>query len=198
MKGALRLVATGAALAFAAPPASAHLVQTGFGTFYDGIAHLVLTPADVLVVLALALFAGLRGRPESRSVALVLPLAWFAGGLLGRAYPGIGELPWATTATVLAGGLLVATNARLPRWAVELLAGLVGLLHGSVNGATMAPGGVDVFALVGLALAVFTLACLVPAVVVGLRAEWTRIAVRVAGSWIAAVGLLLLGWLARA
>jgi len=30
-----------------------------------------------------------------------------------------------------------------------------------------------------------------------LRAGWTRIAVRVAGSWIAAAGLLMIGWLAR-
>jgi hypothetical protein len=30
--------------------------------------------------------------------------------------------------------------------------------------------------------------------VVSLKAKWTRIAVRVAGSWIAAMGILLLGW----
>ena len=36
------------------------------------------------------------------------------------------------------------------------------------------------------------------ALVVALRAPWTRIAVRVAGSWIAAIGLLLLGWSFRA
>jgi len=36
-----------------------------------------------------------------------------------------------------------------------------------------------------------------PAFVVRLRAEWSRIAVRVARSWIAASGLLLLGWAAR-
>jgi hypothetical protein len=35
---------------------------------------------------------------------------------------------------------------------------------------------------------------LVSAAVVALRRPWARIAVRVAGSWIAAIGLLLLGW----
>lgn len=192
-----RLAAAACALVLAAPPASAHLVQTGFGTFYDGVAHVFLTPTDVLVVVALALLAGLRGRPESRSVALGLPLAWLAGGLFGRAWPGIGELPFATTATVLGAGLLVAANARFPRWLVELVAWLVGLLHGAVNGATMVAGGADLLALLGVALAILAVACLVPAAVVSLRAEWTHIAVRVAGSWIAAVGLLMLGWLAR-
>jgi hypothetical protein len=33
--------------------------------------------------------------------------------------------------------------------------------------------------------------------VVALRAPWARVAVRVVGSWIAAVGLLVLGWSLR-
>jgi len=41
--------------------ASAHLVTTGLGPVYDGIGHLVLTPEDFVPVLAIALFAGLRG-----------------------------------------------------------------------------------------------------------------------------------------
>jgi urease accessory protein len=52
-------------------------------------------------------------------------------------------------------------------------------------------------AVVGLALAVFVLIALAAAFVVQLRAHWARIAVRVAGSWIAASGLLLLGWAVR-
>jgi len=41
---------------------------------------------------------------------------------------------------------------------------------------------------------VFVLIVLAAALVVQLRAHWARIAVRVAGSWIAASGLLMLGW----
>jgi hypothetical protein len=33
--------------------------------------------------------------------------------------------------------------------------------------------------------------------VVVLRATWARVVVRVAGSWIAAIGLLMLGWTVR-
>jgi hypothetical protein len=49
-------------------------------------------------------------------------------------------------------------------------------------------------ALLGLVSAVFVLVTLAAAFVVRLRWQWTRIAVRVAGSWIAASGLLMLGW----
>ena len=41
---------------------------------------------------------------------------------------------------------------------------------------------------------VFILIALAAAVLIRLRAHWARIAVRVAGSWIAASGLLMLGW----
>jgi hypothetical protein len=41
---------------------------------------------------------------------------------------------------------------------------------------------------------VFVLIVLAAAFVVQLQAHWARLAVRVAGSWIAASGLLMLGW----
>jgi hypothetical protein len=40
----------------------------------------------------------------------------------------------------------------------------------------------------------FVMVSLVTGLVVSLERPWTRIAVRVAGSWIVAVGLLYLGW----
>jgi hypothetical protein len=44
-------------------------------------------------------------------------------------------------------------------------------------------------------LGVVVLALLLSAAVVPLHTEWGRIAVRVVGSWVAAVGLLMFGWL---
>jgi hypothetical protein len=40
----------------------------------------------------------------------------------------------------------------------------------------------------------FVLVALVSAFVVSVRAVWARLAMRVAGSWVAAIGLLMLGW----
>jgi hypothetical protein len=51
--------------------------------------------------------------------------------------------------------------------------------------------------LFGIVLAVVLLALLTAAGVIPLRALWARVAVRVVGSWLAAVGLLMLGWLAQ-
>ena len=44
----------------------------------------------------------------------------------------------------------------------------------------------------------FVLVALVSALAVSVQAVWARLTIRVAGSWIAAIGLLLLGWSLRA
>ena len=66
----------------AALPAQAHLVDTGLGPVYDGIAHFALTPEDLLPALALAVLAGLRGADSARRVVFVLPLAWLGAAVL--------------------------------------------------------------------------------------------------------------------
>ena len=50
-----------ACAALAASPADAHLMNTGFGPFYDGLAHPLLTIEDLLPLIAVALLAGLGG-----------------------------------------------------------------------------------------------------------------------------------------
>lgn len=187
--------ALGAALV--AGPAQAHLVDTGFGAYYDGLAHVVLTPADLLVVLGLALLAGQRGAGVARTVLFILPLAWLAGGFVGTAWPSMALPAVATTLSFALAGALVALEARMRRSTVAGLAASLGLVHGLVNGATMAPGGASTLALAGAVTAVFVLTTVVSAEVTRLTAGWTRTAVRVLGSWIAAAGLLTIGWLAR-
>ena len=179
-------------------PVHAHLNSTGMGPIYDGLMHFVTSPEDLIPVVALALYAGLRGAGYGRETLFVLPGAWLLGGLLGLAASATrGSAVLSAIWFLLLGGLLAA-NAKLSLRVTAALAALVGLYHGYVNGSGM---GSSVFAgmvLVGLIGGVFVLVALAAALVVRLRAEWGRIAVRVAGSWIAASGLLLLGWAARA
>jgi len=186
-----------ALLAVVAAPAQAHLVETGFGAFYDGIAHVALTPSDLLVVVALGLLAGQRGTQAARWALLALPLAWLAGGAIGAAVATGATLTLLTTLTFGIAGALVALNARLPVSGVALLAVGAGLVHGFVNGGTMVPGGAGTLGLAGAVTAAFCLFAILAAQVTTIRVGWARIAVRVAGSWLAAAGILMLGWLAR-
>ena len=178
-------------------PAEAHLVTTGLGPVYDGIAHVLLTPEDLVPVVALALLAGLRGKDHARSVLLAFPLAWLVGGLAGTLV-GHGPGPAIAAASFLAIGGLVASDARIPLPATVALACAVGALHGLINGTGGAGAQLGLRGLLGIAATAFVIVALVAAVVLSLRPAWTRIAVRVLGSWIAASGMLLVGWSLRA
>jgi hydrogenase/urease accessory protein HupE len=188
-----------APLLFLASPktADAHLVTTGLGPLYDGISHLLLSPDDLLGVLAMALLAGLGGARHGRLSLLTLPPAWMLGGLLGLSAPAELSWPVVNTLSLLVVGALVAIDPKLPAAAVTAIAAALGLVHGFLNGTAMAQAGGGALALVGICSTVFVLVALAAALVVSLRVPWTRIVVRVAGSWIAAIGLLMLGWAIR-
>ncbi|MGE5238589.1 MAG: HupE/UreJ family protein, partial [Chloroflexota bacterium] len=144
--------------------------------------------------LALALLTGLRGASYGRRALFVVPGAWLFGGLLGlMASATNGSVILSSVWFLLLGGLLAA-DAKLSLNMTTVLAALLGLYHGYLNGTGMGASGYVAAALIGLVFAVFVLVGLAAAFVVRLRAAWARIAVRVAGSWIAAGGLLMLGW----
>lgn len=198
MRRPARIALPIAALLLDPAVAHAHLTDTGLGPIYDGIAHLLLSFDDLLPVLALALLAGLNGAPAGRRVLFVLPLAWLCGGMASSAFAMASAPTGVAALSLLALGTLTAASARLSPAMATVLSVLLGSVHGWLNGAALAAGGRDAMGLVGIAGTIFIVAALASAFVVSLRAPWTRLAVRVAGSWIAAVGLLMLGWGMRA
>ena len=182
---------------FAAIPAEAHLNSTGMGPIYDGLMHFLMSPEDLAPVLALALLAGLRGASHGRRALFVLPAAWLLGGLIGLAAASASAHPVVSAFWFLLLGGLLAADAKLSLRVTTALAALLGLYHGYLNGTGLGLSGTSAAILLGLIFAVFVLVALAAALVVQLHASWARIAVRVAGSWIAASGLLMLGWAVR-
>jgi urease accessory protein len=202
MKGssAMRTPARTAAtlvVALACGSVEAHLDATGMGPIYDGLMHFVTSPEDVVAVLALALLAGLRGATYGRRAMFTLTAAWLLGSLFGLSASTSGTGMLGTSLWFLVLGGLVVVDARLSLRAMAALAALIGLVHGYFNGTGMGISAPAIVAVIGVAVAVFVCIVLVAALVVGLRTHWARIAVRVGGSWIAASGLLMLGWSVR-
>jgi len=173
----------------------AHLVTTGMGPVYDGVGHLLLTPEDLMPVLALALYAGQRGAATGRRVMFLLPLAWCIGGIAGTALNVTTALPLPAVSLFVLGGL-VAADFCLPTAAVAGVTITLGLAHGFLNGAVLKEGA-GMLGLVGIITVLFVLVTVASAGVVSLEKAWTRIAVRIVGSWIAAVGMLMFGWSLR-
>lgn len=181
------------------PSAQAHLMNTGFGPFYDGLTHLFVTPEDLLPVIALALFAGLRGPRFGRVVLFVLPVAWLIGSATGAFLaPQLALLSVPEIIVTVGLGVLLAADRSLPLSFVGALAILLGLMHGVVNGSELAKtfSSVQITA-AGAAVALFVLVSLIAGQAASVRVLWARTVVRVVGSWIAAVGLLMLGWAMR-
>jgi len=175
--------------------ASAHLVTTGLGPVYDGIGHLVMTPEDLIPVLAIALYAGMRGASPGRCALFVLPVAWFLGGLLGVFIAGLPPLP-TPAISILILGVLIAVDFKLSDRLFLVIVLAVGFVHGALNGVALKDSA-GVLGLVGIMATLFVVVALFSALIVSLEKPWTRVVVRVAGSWVAAIGMLMFGWMFR-
>ena len=188
------------ALAALAPGvAEAHLVATGMGPVVDGVSHFALSPEDILPVAVLGLLVGLRGAAQSRAALAGLTLAWLAGGALGMGLvaPPPLLLPALTAALYLGIGGLLAANRPLSTALSAALAAALGLVRGAadLDGADWTwPHGLT---LAGMSAAVFVALALAASATLPMRRAWMIVATRVGGSWLAALGLLMAGWLAR-
>lgn len=175
--------------------AQAHLVTSGAGPFFDGVAHFFVSLDDLLVVVALSLFAGLLGKASARWVLLSLPLAWLIGMLLSVyfAMPWDSDA-WATGVTLLVAGLFLAINPTLPVWGVAVMVAALGFCHGSWNGVAMRATQTSTIASLGIVTAATVVTLLLSATAASVHIPWQKIALRVIGSWIAAFGLLAIAW----
>lgn len=180
-------------------PVLAHLVTTGLGPVYDGIGHLVLTMDDLIPAIAMALLAGLSGPDAGRRNLFVLPCAWFVGGMFGLSAPQETTFPFYCISFLLIG-ILIASDLKPPAIIIAILSIALGLCHGYADGSAIKDAGTApaVLEFIGIASSLFVIQALISAIVVWQHWDWSRIVIRVAGSWVAAMGLLLLGWVLHA
>jgi len=182
-----------AALGTLAPlPAFAHPMP-GVGDFYAGMLHPVITIETVLPLIALSLFAGQQRREAAIHLLVAFPASLVAGALmatLGNAPAYLGVVQLVLTAGF---GILVAFAGRVPSWLLVSLGAVLGVSVGWADAAD-AFGQMNRFRFIaGLALVGLLLLVYGNGLVRNLKLEWTQIAVRVVGSWIAAVSILVLG-----
>src|SRR6202142_4053538 len=139
----------------------------------------------------------MRGARVGRTFLAVLPVAWLAGGAAGLFFRVSANLEGAIAACFLLGGALVAADRNLSVGVIAALAATIGALHGFLAGSALSTTPSGSLELLGGLVALLVVVTLVAGVVVSLKVFWARIAVRVLGSWIAATGLLMLGWALR-
>jgi urease accessory protein len=178
-------------LVLSATAASAHPMP-GVGDFYAGMLHPATTIEFLLPIIALSLLAGQQTSKSAIAMLGAFPVSLAIGAALGVLDHLPSLVEWINLASMAVLGLLVAIGRPLlPILSVGLVA-LLGLTIGLANGADI--GGqispyrfIPGLAFAGLLLVTYGVGC-----VRRLKAPWMRIGFRVVGSWIAAVGILLL------
>ena len=179
--------------------AQAHTPIKGAGEIVSGLLHPFLTPAHVLVLLSLGLLLGQR-LPLCLQWPLMVFAAFAAVGLSVTAIHTIAGVPQPILVTLgLCAGGLVALAAPLPAWARLTACATAGLALGLDSGPD--PG------VMGVVTAKTLLATWVSLIFfVGDIAyyssrlpsyQWVQTGVRVVGSWIVAIALLMLAFALR-
>ena len=163
------------------------------GDFYAGMLHPLTTIDTVLPLIALSMLAGQQSRETAMKVLASFPAALALGTTLVLFASPSNRLPAIELVLTAVCGLLLALARPLPAWLALTLAVLVGIGIGWANAAEVTTnisaarfsGGL---VLVGLLIATYGVG-----LVRSSKLEWTQVAVRVVGSWLAAVGILVLG-----
>jgi urease accessory protein len=186
---------TAALLLIAVEPADAHIVASRLGDFYAGALHPLTDLQDLILWTALGLLAGSLGATRGRWLVLVLPFGLVSGLALGMAFGADRVSPLASSGMMLALGLLLAAGLRINVVALCAIALVLALMRGVVNAGGVSPDTNRLLFAAGLAGAGYVMITLIMAVTLVFceptSAAWRRIAIRVCGSWIAAIGLML-------
>jgi urease accessory protein len=164
----------------------------GAGGFAGGLLHPLLAPAHVIALIGLGLLAGRNAWPAPARI-----IAAFAFGLAG----GLGAIAWGVGETrandvLLAAaalcGVIAATGCAAPAW----LAAPLALVSGATVGLDSPPETISlreaVLMLIGTACGGIAALAVIAALASAAAGRWQGVVPRVAGSWIAAIAILVL------
>ncbi len=183
-----------------AVPAEAHMGFAGLGHFANGALHPLLVPAHIMVIAASGLFAGRQGYGSVVDTAAAFCAGCLFGLIAVSASASIRDIPEArlqnfllVAAMVLGAALALAlTSPRLVRLGLVGTAAVVIGIDSSFGAerpwlvvqtyaGTLIASTAAVLYITGVSAAIHTS-----------RPQWVRIGVRIAGSWIAAIAMLVL------
>ena len=177
-------------LVIAATPSAAHAPGFG-GGFAGGLVHPVVVPAHLLTLLGLGLLAGQQA--EGRTALMTMFTLGLAAGLVAIASAaGPSSANLVLTAAAVVAGAWTASARPLPPvlgWPLMSVAGAAIGLDSPPETVSLREAN---HMLIGTGLAAALIPAALTFAVSRLNRDWQRLAVRIAGSWIAAAAILVL------
>ena len=193
----IKRILPGLALLAAPAPALAHELISQYGAFLGPAIHIFTEIDHLAAFTVVGLLAGQNKAPARTYGVVAFLIALVLGMVAPLGLEGLGAFEFVegllSAASVLVTAMLVAAGMRLPAWLIALVSAALGLVHGIANGLAIAGSPWLMGSMLGAGIAALVIAVvsvLIAAASSGLRG---RLVVRVIGSWVAALSLLLIG-----
>jgi urease accessory protein len=184
-----------------AGPAEAHIVALRLGDFYAGALHPLTDLQDIILWGAMGVLGGMLGAARGRWLVLVFPLGLLAGLALAQSFEITLTGSTVDAAMVLVLGLLMATAVRIPMAVLCALAFALAVIRGAANATDLGPETDRLLFAAGLACSGYAVITLVMALALAFRGadtsapiSWRKITLQALGGWIAAIGLMMVGY----
>jgi urease accessory protein len=176
-------------LAFCLPGVACAHSETGtVGGFVSGFTHPLGGLDHIVAMVAVGLWGAFLGGRAMWTLPVVFPVVMALGGALGVV--GVG-LPGVETGIALSGvvlGIMVALAARPPLWVAAVLVGIFAVFHGHAHGTELPEAANALTFAIGFVIATGLLHLCGIAFGLLTKWPWGRVAIRVGGVAIAAVG----------
>jgi urease accessory protein len=189
----IKLLPLVALLTLGASPAFAHVGVGSAASFAAGVAHPLMGPDHVAVMIAVGLWAALKGGRALWAWPVAFVGAMLVGGALGMAHVPVPFVEPGILASVVVLGLLVAAAVDLPVAVGATIIGVFALVHGHAHGTEVAETVSGVEYMAGFALATATLHLVGIGLAQTMARNAMRPVIRVAGAACVLVGAGLFG-----
>jgi len=178
--------------------AHAHSPIKGVGDFINGLLHPLTTPSHVLVIVSLGLLAG-RRRPFNLKAPMAVFIALSGAALVLATLGKVKAIhPAPLLGLALCAGTLLALDKSPSTLHLSALFAAAALTMGLDSAAEAGSAAAVAKTLLGnwisLIVLVYDVAIYVS---LGGEAKWLKVALRIAGSWIIAISLLVLAFSLR-
>jgi urease accessory protein len=187
-----RIAATLAGLLIVTGPALAHVGVGSTESFAAGVAHPLSGLDHMAVMIAVGLWAALKGGRALWIWPCAFVGVMLIGGALGMAHVPMPFVEPGIVASVVALGLLVALAIDLPVWLGAAVVGVFALLHGHAHGSEVVENIAGIEYMAGFAIATATLHLIGIGFALTVARAQLRPVIRVAGVACVGVGVALI------